>query len=344
MFMFSLGAFGAIGGTHLAAFAKGAGNNKQIKISLDTSADHIRNKSIDHFTKLLEQRTNQAFKVSLFPSGQMSRDRDTPKSLHWELIDIAVPAISKLSRYDPYANLFTLPVFFGAPTKAVYDLIEGEIGQWLQSHLEQSLKLKILGSPIDLGHTHVYTTSKKVTKDKELRGLKIRIPGGRGALTLYKSLGANPVVIPFADLPIALSQGNVSAVQSTHETIRSGKLWEAGLRYCYEDHSSFLNYIPLVSTKFWKKLNASEQEVLTSTWNDSVKFTRELAASRQKEARAECEINGIEMNERSGPPSEELMDRLIKSSQRLGRTLKYENSFVDKIIAHVSEYRFQLPT
>ena len=338
LLLLALGAMGASLGTPLTAFAKQSGVRKQIKISLDTSADHIRNKSIEHFSQLLEQRTNQTFRVSLFPSGQMSRDRDTPKSLHWELIDIAVPAVSKLSRYDPYANLFTLPLFFGAPTQTVYDLIEGEIGQWLLSHMEKTLKLKVLGSPIDLGHTHVYTTSKNVTADEQLRGLKIRIPGGRGALTLYKSLGANPVVIPFADLPIALSQGNVSAVQTTHETIRSGKLWEAGLRYCYEDHSSFLNYIPLVSTKFWKKLSPNEQDVLTSTWNDSVKFTRELAASRQIEARTECEKNGIMMNERREPPSEALMNRLIDSSIRLGQILGYEESFVKKIVAHVSSY------
>lgn len=344
MFLISLGAMGALAGAPLMASAKPPGGRRRIKISLDTSADHIRNKAIGHFAELLESRTNRAFKVSLFPSGQMSRDRDTPKSLHWELIDIAVPAISKLSRYDPYANLFTLPVFFGAPTQAVYDLIEGEIGQWLESRLEKSLKLKILGSPIDLGHTHVYTTSKKVTHDEELRGLKIRIPGGRGALALYKSLGANPVVIPFADLPIALSQGNVSAVQSTHETIRSGKLWEAGLQYCYEDHSSFLNYIPLVSTKFWKKISPDEQETITSTWNDSVKFTRELAATRQLEARAECEKNGIQMNVRLGSPSEKLMKQLIASTRYLGRVLNFEAGFLDKIIAHVGTYRSRNPS
>lgn len=344
MFLISLGALGVTGGLTLKALAKRPGVRRHIKISLDTSADHIRNKSIEHFSDLLERRTSKAFRVSLFPSGQMSRDRDTPKSLHWELIDIAVPAISKLSRYDPYANLFTLPLFFGAPTEAVYDLIEGEIGHWLETRLEKSLRLKVLGSPIDLGHTHVYTTSKKVTQDEELKGLKIRIPGGRGALSLYKSLGANPVVIPFADLPIALSQGNVSAVQSTHETIRSGKLWEAGLRYCYEDHSSFLNYVPLVSTKFWSRISEEKRNILTSTWNDSVKFTRELAASRQIEARNECEKNGIQMSERLGPPSELLMKQLIESSRYLGRVLNFENSILDKIIAHVSEYRSQYPS
>jgi C4-dicarboxylate-binding protein DctP len=61
-------------------------------------------------------------------------------------------------------------------------------------------------------------------------------------------------VTAWPNVPRALSQGTFDGLISTNESLVSAQLWEAGVRYGYQDHNSFAAYIPMVSNAFWDKL------------------------------------------------------------------------------------------
>ncbi len=308
-----------------------------LKISVDTASNHVRNEALSVFKERLGEATDNAIEAAIFSSAQLANDRDIVKALHWGLVDVGVPALSKMSRFDPNANLFTLPMFYGTDLSTVYTINDGPIGAELYQRMEDKTQTHMLGRSLDLGYTNLYTTHRRVTSIDDMAGLKIRVPGSRASLELYKMFGANPIVIPFSDLAIAVSQGNVDAVQTTHETLRSGQMWESGIRFCYEERSSYLGYVPLISLRTWDALAESDRQKIAAVWESIVDESRLLARRRQQSAREELVQNGIEVFSDIEPLSssrrQELLDRSIILAKELGMDMPLVTAAADVLDA-----------
>lgn len=304
-----------------------------LKISVDTASNHVRNEALGIFQARLSETTGHAIEAAIFSSAQLAKDRDIVKALHWGLVDIGVPALSKMTRFDANANLFTLPMFYGSDLRTVYAINDGPIGAELYRRMEDKTKTHMLGRSLDLGYTNLYTTERRVTSISDMNGLKIRVPGSRASLELYKLFDANPIVIPFSDLAIAVSQGNVDAVQTTHETLRSGQMWESGIRFCYEERSSYLGYVPLISLRTWHAMRESDQQRITAVWESIVDESRLLAQRRQQSARAELEQHGIEIfsdvEALSPTRRSELVDRSVMLAKELGMDMRLVSAAAD---------------
>jgi len=292
-----------------------------LKISVDTAANHVRNKALSVFVERLGSGGENQLEAAIFSSAQLAKDRDVVKALYWGLIDIGVPAISKMTRFDANANLFTLPMFYGTDLSTIHAINDGPIGAELYRQMEQKTLTHILGRPLDLGYTNLYTTQRRVTSTDDIAGLKIRVAGSRASLELYKIFGGNPLVVAFSDLAIAVSQGNVDAVQTTHETLRSGQLWESGIRFCYEERSSFIGYVPLISLRTWEALTEQQQVRITTAWDGIVDEVRLLARQHQLSAREELLQNGVEIFDDIKPVTGSRRDELFKRSVDLAEEL-----------------------
>lgn len=289
------------------------------RISVDTGPNHLRNKAIERFVLLLGQRT-KAIRPWLYPSGQLSKDRDIPKALHWGYVDMGVVARLKLTPFVLDMNLTSLPSIYGLSAAHYHRLLDGEIGQRLNQKLQQ-LGVKVLGDPIDLGFVNSYTNKQQIKRTEDYRGLKLRVTGGNGLLTLFETFGANPILLPFPDVPLALAQGSLDGLQTTHETVLSGKLWEFGLKYCYEDRASFIDYVPIVSRRFWDELAPELQTLLTQTWNDVVGDSRSFAQKRQAAARAIIIQHGVVCTQPSAIFLQQKRQQLVPVGEALVRRL-----------------------
>ena len=265
----------------------------KFRISIDTGPNHLRNATLRRFIEALDEAAPGQFDIRFYESGQLSNDRDVPKALHWGNIDMGVPAQSKMTRFLTDANLFTLPVLSGLPEDVIFALHDGPVGRELNRRIEEKLGVKVLGRSIPLGFTTTYTTDRVLNQAADMRGMKIRTPGGAGSLSLFQFYQANSITLPFADVPLALAQGSLDGIQSSHETVMSGQLWQVGLKYCYEDRANLLVYVPVLSNAFWGRLTPQAQERLTEVWEETVGESREYARGRQEAAKQVLMDNGV---------------------------------------------------
>ena len=79
--------------------------------SLDTPPAHFRNGLMRRFAAQLAEQSGGRLKLELYEAGQLMSDRDVAKALAWGAIDLALPADSKIARFEPNANLLSLPEF-----------------------------------------------------------------------------------------------------------------------------------------------------------------------------------------------------------------------------------------
>src|SRR5947209_2568173 len=283
-------ALGALLPLSLAAAADAPIN---LRLSLDTSATHIRTLSMADFLKQLEQASNGRIKTELFHSAQLYRDRDVAKALRQGNIEMAVPGAWVLSGFVSDTDFFLLPVMAGQSPEAVHKLADGKVGQLIDAELAKKLEVRVLGPWLDLGFNNEFSTKKPINDFADLAGLKLRNSGGAGQALRAKFFGAIPNTTAWPDVPLALSQGTFDALSSTNESVASAKLWDSGVKHAFEDHEFFGMYVPLVSTSFYNKLPPDLQKLVVDTWTKNIAKWRTDAAAAQKHGRDEDEQHGI---------------------------------------------------
>src|SRR5690606_35645971 len=148
------------------------------------------------------------------------------KALMWGDVDMAMPTPLYVARFEPAANVTSLPMFYGQPPEIMQQVLDGPLSTALARRVEARLPVKVLSPSFDLGYVQVFSTDRPLRQSEDLRGLKIRVPSGAATIRMLRLQGANPVAIPWSDVPLGLSQGNIDAVATTFETLYSGALWD----------------------------------------------------------------------------------------------------------------------
>ena len=315
---------------HTAALSQ-----EKMRISLDTNATHVRNKGTEAFAAELKKRLGNKFAVEIYPSAQLFRDRDIPKALRQNAIEMGIPGTWQLDGIEPNTAIQMLPMFYGVDADTVHKIMDGKLGQFVNKRMEERLKVKILGKWMDLGFQHFYSVSKPITKYDDLKGMKIRFPGGSANAARIKGLGGAPTLIPWPDLPLALSQGVVDAVTTTHESTFTAKLWDSGLKYSFEDYQYFGQYVPMVNLDFWNKQPKDVQDAIIAAWEAIVGEQRKNAAAAQISARDVLLKNGIKI---TGPSKAEIVaarKRLMPLQNDLVKEMKIDADAVDLGLAEL---------
>lgn len=269
-----------------SAFAAApAAAQEKLRITLDTNPSHVRNKGVELFAEELKKRVGNKLVVEIYPSGQLFRDRDVPKALRQGAVEMAVPGTWQLDGVEPDAGLQTLPMFYGVDGATVHQIMDGKLGEILNKRLEERMKVKVVGKWIDLGGQHFFGIQKPINTYDDLKGLKIRHSGGTANAGRVNALGAHAMLVPFPDVPMAMSQGVIQGVATTYESAWTSKLHESGLKYAFEDTQFFGQYVPMINQQFWNKQPKDVQDAIVAAWDVAARGQREMAEKSQAEAR-----------------------------------------------------------
>lgn len=282
-----------------------------IRCSLDTAPSHPRNVSVVDYLKKVEAASGGKITSEVFHSGQLYPDLHVAKALLEGQVDMAVPGTWTQTGIVPDCDFAQLPVFYGRSADATHKAGDGGAGKLVSSELEQKLRTKIIGPWFDLGFQNWYTTKKPLNNSADIKGLKIRSPGGAGISWRIAFFGGIPNTTAWPQVPLALSQGTFDGFVSTNESCASSKLWDAGVRYSYQDHQYFGQYIPMLSGVTWSKLGPSLQKIMTDVWMQNIAIYRASTAESQARGRKLLEDHGIKFTD----PSEAILGAARKAMQ-----------------------------
>lgn len=262
-------------------------------ISTENTPTHVQTRMVRKFVETLAARTQGRLKVEHHDSAELFRDSDIVRALSEGKVQMAVPGLWQLDRYEPNVGIFMLPSFYGLDASTNHAIRDGRLGQEVNARLEEAIDVTVIGRWIDLGHAHLFFTGTDVARHEDLAGLRIRIPGGEANKGRLKAFGAEPVLVPWPDLPLALEQRRVEGMLTTYETIASAELWKKGVRHVFEDQEYFAQYVPIVSRPFWNTLDDGVKADIQASWNAIVDEARAQAADAQKAAKRTLTDNQV---------------------------------------------------
>lgn len=265
----------------------------RLRCSLDTAPSHVRNVSVVDYLEKLKAATGGKIAGEVFHAGQLFADLNVGKALIQGQVDMAVPGGWTQTGIVPDGDFVQLPAFYGKKIEVTWGACDGKPGAMIGAALGAKLRSQMLGPWVSLGFQNWYTTKKPLNSTADLKGLKLRSPGGAGIAWRINFFGGIPNTTAWPNVPLALSQGTFDGFVSTDESCFSAKLWEAGVKYSYADHQYCGMYIPFVSDAFWSKLTPDLQATMKKLWADNIGTYRANAQAAQERARKVLVDNGV---------------------------------------------------
>jgi C4-dicarboxylate-binding protein DctP len=253
-----------------------------IKFSHVVAPDTPKGKAADKFKQMVEERSNGAMKVEIYPNSQLYKDREELEALQLGAVQMLAPSMAKFGPLGAREfELFDLPFIF--PNKeTLYRTMDGVVGKRLFTKLETK---GITGLAYwDNGFKQM-SANKPMHKEADFNGLKMRIQSSKVLDAQMKALGAMPQVMAFSEVYTALQQGVVDGTENPLSNIYTQKMHEVQKHMTLSDHG-YLGYAVVANKKFWDGLTEDQRKLLAQAMKEATEYERSIALQENDESMA----------------------------------------------------------
>ncbi|MBI4735383.1 MAG: TRAP transporter substrate-binding protein [candidate division NC10 bacterium] len=216
----------------------------------------------DIVTTRYAKEVNEALKgrveIKVFHSSQLGTDEQMIKGIKVGAPEMFIPS-TIMSTVDQRYGVFEMP----------YIIVNRAHMKRVTEHA-QVQKARFEGLPAkgirllgvwEHGFRHITNTVRPIVKPDDLKGIKLRVPGGIWRVKMFKAYGANPSPMPFAEVYSALQSGVMDAQENPFPQIWSAKFHEVQKYLSLTGHVYSPAYL-VVGEEFWQKLPKDVQATI----------------------------------------------------------------------------------
>lgn len=182
-------------------------------------------------------------------------------------VDLDIHSTSVISNLDNRLMVSTLPWLFSDYQEAE-DAFYGEGGEYIDSILQEK-GVYYLGA-VHNGFKAITNSKHPIQKPEDLKGLKIRIPGGSFFSDFYSMLGASPQAMSWSEVFTALQQGTIDGHDNSLTTINSGNVQEVQ-KYITISKHTYEAFTVMANQKRFDVLNEDTQNLIRECVEEATK-------------------------------------------------------------------------
>ena len=277
----------------VAALLAGAGPavaRDSIVISNDNNALGVKGQTFELLKKEIEKRLGKKAPVELSHGGTLFDQKTQIQGLQLGSVDIIAPTSGIYAPVAPAVNALTLPFLLSTPAeidKALKDpAVRAAFVPKLQAKNIEPIAIWING-PRDLA----YRGAKPILVPADLKGVKIRVQSVPADIETMKQFGANVVGMSWSEVPTALQQGVIDAVEPTPNALVGAGLHETidqVTRFEYQ----FSFYIVGANKKWWDALASEVRKSIQESLDAATKWNWENTSKENDAAYAKVTALG----------------------------------------------------
>jgi TRAP-type transport system periplasmic protein len=265
--------------------------------------DHPANIAAKQFAGRVEQRTDGAVKINIFPNNVLGGPPEQAQQIKLGTIDMGLPTQGQLDKYDKAFAAIMLPFIWDGPQHA-FRVLDGPAMAWLAPLAEQ--QGFILLRNWEYGFRNVTNTVRPINTPDDVKGLKLRTPPELQIQASLEALGATVQAIAFPELYLALSQRVVDGEENPIAVIYFNKFYEVQ-KYLAITRHIYNNMIHTVSARAWKKLDSRQQAIFREESTAAGDLMRKLIGDQESEQIAKIEAAGMQVTRPNLAPFRALM-------------------------------------
>ena len=233
----------------------------------------------DEYAKRVNTELKGKVEVRVFHSSQLGSDEQMMRGIKVGAPEMFQPS-TIMSTAEQKFGVFEMPyiIVSRAHMKKV-----AESKQAQQSLFEglPAKGIRVLGV-WENGFRHITNNVRPIVKPDDLKGIKLRVPGGVWRVKMFKAYGTNPSPMPFAEVYSALQSGVMDGQENPFPQIASAKFQEVQKYLSLSGHVYTPAYL-VVSEEFWNKLPKDVQTTLSKIAWEMGDFARSEGERLDKE-------------------------------------------------------------
>ena len=230
----------------------------------------------EKFAEEVETMSDGRIKIQVYANSTLGGDRELLESCKDGDIPFVVQNTAPQVTFMPDLAIFDVPCAFENLDECRKVLDDAEFSSLISSVYENG-GYQLLGIA-DQGF-RVMSTNKPVKGIEDFKGQKIRTMENPFHLAFWKSIGANPTPMSFAEVYIGLQQHTIDAQENPYEVIVSNRLYEQ------QDYVVETNHLPhlitlIMNDEFFKDMPAEDQEIMKKAAAVATEYARQASDDR----------------------------------------------------------------
>ncbi len=284
---------------HAAEFSFKLGTNVPDTHPLNVYA----NKAADEIAKATDGR----FELKVFANNQLGGDSDMFSQLRSGALEcFTLSGVNVLSTLIPSASIYGLGFAF-RDYATLWSVLDGKLGAHLRLQIEKA-GLVVMEKIWDNGFRQITTSTRPIVTPADLQGLKMRVPVSALWTSLFKSLGAAPTAINFAEVYSALQTKIVDGQENPPAIISAAKLYEVQ-KYCSLTNHMWDGWWFLMNRRAWGTVPTDLQEKVAKILNASALAQREEVARQNTSLKSDLAAKGLIFNDVDPAPFRETLSK-----------------------------------
>ena len=202
--------------------------------------------------------TDGEFRLDVFPESRLGPDPQMFADLQAGKLDFYL-AGATLGGIAPSSALPLMPFTF-KDNAAVFAALEGALGDVIRAELARAGLHAFRHNWLN-GFHHITTSTRPIQTAADFAGLKIRTPGGELAADFFRTLGAEPGMVPFSGMYEALKVKTFDGQSDPLGVVQSLRLDEVQTYLSLTGHW-WSGFTLLAHGAAWQKLPSEIQRVV----------------------------------------------------------------------------------
>ncbi|MBI4888629.1 MAG: TRAP transporter substrate-binding protein [Acidobacteria bacterium] len=222
-----------------------------------------------------------------------------------------------LSAMVPVADVQQVPFAFRSAPEA-HRAMDGPLGAYLVDEMAATGIHGFRVGAFDNGMRQVTSATRPVVAPADLRGMRMRVPAGALFDDLFRTLGAEPVVVNSIDIYSSLQSGKVDAQENPLALVDSYKLDEV-VKYVSMTNHMWSGFNQLAHLPTWQRLPDDVRTVIDGHVARAVRLQRQDQEAANQRLRAELTRRGLIFNDVDQAPFRRTLGGFYqKWKERLG--------------------------
>jgi tripartite ATP-independent transporter DctP family solute receptor len=251
--------------------------------------------SAEEFAKRANARLGDKAKVVVYGSSQLGSDTELLKKLKLGTVDLALPSTVMTSVAAEF-GVFEMPYL--VQNRAHAARIAKEITKPVLGPVVEKQGYKIL-AVWENGYRHITNNRRPIVKPDDLKGIKLRVPGGVWRVKMFQAYGANPSPMEYKEVFVALQTGVMDGQENPFAQIYPARFHEVQKYLSLTGHVYTPAYVTAGAS--WTRLPADVRKTLEDTLTESEPVILALAGRLDDELLGKMKQTGIAVNDADKP-------------------------------------------
>ena len=280
-----------------ASDAKPSGEQKIVlKIPETQPTTHMMVRYFQKMVDALAAQTSGRITGEIFPGSMMGTLAVTIQQMQVGALDLA--RIDNQVLFDAGVDsmkVISLPFIF-RDVEHARKVLYGDIGKrFLDDIGKSNVGLEGIGYFIE-GERNFFLKNKRVTQIEDIKGLKIRIPGGKLFLEMMACYNISGTTMAMGEIYSALQTGIIDGAENSFDAFNTNSFHEVCKYIAVSGHTLVMTPV-VVSQVRWKTFSEGDKKIITDAFAAMIKEYDKENIAHQNNVKELIRGKGVEIND-----------------------------------------------